>query len=265
MEIRIEGLRYSYKNLPPVLNDINLTFGGPGLVCIVGPNGVGKSTLVRCINGISKPTSGDIYINGTNTKEMSLKQISEHIGYVPANTEDCFSMPVFDAIMMGRYNHYKLKVSKRDIETVHRAMDVLGVGGYAMRGFNELSAGQHQKVAIARGLVTETEVLILDEPTANLDVHHQIYVTELLRAIAEDQGKLIIMICHDLNIAAKYAHRVVVLGPPGVVYSDGTPKEVFTKEMLRNVYRVDCDILLDGDVPYIKLGFALPESENTEF
>lgn len=259
MEIRIENLCFHYKNGAPVLRDISLTFDRPGLVCIIGPNGVGKSTLVRCINGISKPTSGDIYIDGRNTRDMKLKEIAEHIGYVPAGTEDCFSMPVIDTIMMGRYNHYKVRSSRRDIEVVHKVMDMLDIEDLAMRGFNQLSAGQHQKVAIARGLVTESEIMILDEPTSNLDVRHQIYVTELLRAIAEEQDKLIIMICHDLNVAAKYAHEVVVLEPPGIVYGQGTPKEIFTKEMLRHVYGVDCDILLDGEVPYIKLGFALPE------
>ena len=261
VEIVVKDLCFQYGSGRRVLNNINLTFDKPGLVCIIGPNGVGKSTLVRCINGISKPTSGDIFIDKVNTKDMSLKQISEHIGYVPAATADCFSMPVVDTIMVGRYNHYKFRSSKKDLGIVHRAMKVLDIEDLAMRGFNELSAGQHQKVAIARGLVTETEALILDEPTSNLDVRHQIYVTELLRAIAEEQNKLIIMICHDLNIAAKYAHEIIVMAPPGVIDQVGKPEEVFTKEMLRRVYGVDCEILMDGDIPFIKLGFALPEKD----
>jgi len=259
MTIEIRNLCFGYPRGGQVLYDINLKFDHPGLVCIIGPNGVGKSTLVKCINGIVRPTSGDVLIDGTSTRTMRLKDISRHIGYVPASTADCFSMPVVDAIMVGRYNHYHIRSSRKDLETVHKAMRVLGIEDLAMRSFNQLSAGQHQKVAIARGLVTETEVLILDEPTSNLDVRHQVYVTELLRAIAEEQDKLIIMICHDLNIAAKYAHHVVVLEPPGRVYAEGTPKEIFTAEMLRSVYGVDAEIVPDGDIPFIKLGFATPD------
>lgn len=261
MEIRLEHLGFGYRSGSNVLEDINLVFDRPGLVCIIGPNGVGKSTLVRCINGIYKPTSGDVYIDGTNTKDMKLKEIAQHIGYVPAASDECFSMPVMDAVMMGRYNHTKIRTSRRDVEVVHRAMNMLGIEELSMRGFKELSAGQHQKVMIARGLVAETEVLILDEPTSNLDVRHQIYVTELLRAISEEQDKLILMICHDLNIAAKYAHWIVVMESPGKIYCEGPPKDVITKETLRHVYGVDSEIILDGDVPYVKLGFAYPDSE----
>ena len=259
MIVEIKNLEYSYGGARKVLQGINLVFDHPGLYCIIGPNGVGKSTLVKCINGISKPTSGDVLLDGTSVRSMKLREISKRIGYVPASTGDCFSMPVLEAIMIGRYNHQKMKTSRRDVEMVHRAMDLLGLEELADRGFNELSAGQHQKVALARGLVTEAEMLILDEPTSNLDIRHQIYVTELLRAIAEEQDKIILMICHDLNIAARYAHHVIVMEPPGVIHSQGTPKETITESMLQEVYGVDCKVLLDGDIPFMKLGFALPE------
>lgn len=258
MELRLNKVGYRYGRGKMVIKDIDLVLDEPGLICIIGPNGVGKSTLVKCINHISNPTEGEIFIDGVDISTMKRSEIAKKIGYVPSATEDCFSMPVIDTILVGRYNHYRFKPGKKDLDIVRRAMSILDLNELAMRGFNELSAGQHQKVSIARGLVTETDYLILDEPTSNLDVRHQIYVTELLRAIATDQKKIIIMICHDLNIAAKYANKVVVMSAPGVIYEVGTPKEVFTPEMLREVYGVDCDVVVENDVPFIKLGFALP-------
>ncbi|MBR2254587.1 MAG: ATP-binding cassette domain-containing protein [Candidatus Methanomethylophilaceae archaeon] len=106
---------------------------------------------------------------------------------------------------------------------VHRVMRLLDLEEFAMRPFNQLSAGQHQKVALARGLVQETPVIVLDEPTSNLDVRHQVYIAELLRGIAIRQDKQIVMISHDLNIAARYAHRIVMMSEPSVIYKTGKP------------------------------------------
>ena len=132
-------------------------------------------------------------------------------------------------------------------------MKVLGIEDLAMHGYNELSAGQHQKVTLARGLVQETEAIILDEPTANLDVRHQVYVAQLLRELADRGGKTIIMICHDLNIAARYSSRVIVMSPPGIIERSGTPEEVFDRDMIRKVYGIDCEIVTFEGKPNVML------------
>ncbi|MDO5861335.1 MAG: ABC transporter ATP-binding protein [Thermoplasmata archaeon] len=138
-------------------------------------------------------------------------------------------------------------------------MKLVGVDHLAMRKFNELSAGQHQKVAVARGIVEETPILILDEPTSNLDVRHQVFVIEMLRALAEADDKLIVMISHDLNLAAKYAHKVVLMSAPGVIRDVGAPKDVITEEAVREVYGVECEVVSHGGKPLVILGSALPE------
>ena len=132
-------------------------------------------------------------------------------------------------------------------------MDMLDLGSLAMHGFNELSAGQHQRVALARGLVQETPVLILDEPTANLDVKHQVYVAEMLRDLSTRSGITVIMICHDLNIAARYAHQIIVMAPPGVVDCVGTPDEVITEDVIRRIYGIDCEIVTFENSPHVIL------------
>ncbi|MBQ8179195.1 MAG: ABC transporter ATP-binding protein [Candidatus Methanomethylophilaceae archaeon] len=243
MEIELRGVGFGYSSERMVLRDIDLRLQGPGLVCIIGPNGVGKSTLVKCMNGLLKPTEGEVLLNGRNLSEYTPKEVSMTIGYVPASTNDVFSMPVIDAILIGRHNHQRWRTTERDMELVRRAMEVMGITDLAMQGYNELSAGQHQKVTLARGLVQETEIMILDEPTANLDVRHQVYVTQLLRELADRGNKLIIMICHDLNIAARYASEVVVMSPPGVIDRKGPSEEVFTAELVRRIYGIDCEIV----------------------
>ena len=137
---------------------------------------------------------------------------------------------------------------------VTRALRMMGIQDLAMRGLNELSAGQYQKVAIAKGLVQEPELLILDEPTANLDVKLQIYVSELLRALAAEEQMTIIMISHDLNIAAKYAHKIIVMAHPGIIKKIGDPKDVITEEMISSIYDVNCKVIQDEEVPVVLLG-----------
>jgi len=248
MELKVENLTFGYSEDLVILHDINLDLKGPGLVCIIGPNGVGKSTLVKCMNKLLQPTSGNVYIDGVNTADMNKKEVAEKVGFVPAHSWDVFSMPVIDTILVGRHNHQKWRTTPRDLMVVNKTMRLLDIEDLAMRGYNQLSAGQHQKVSLARGLVQETDILILDEPTSNLDVKHQIYVTELLKGISERQEKLIIMISHDLNIAARYADEIIVMSEPGVIHSVGKPVDVVTEQMVSEIYGITCQIInLDGN------------------
>ncbi len=211
---------------------------------------------MKCLNKILKPTSGRILIDGEDVEGMSYKDVSKLVGYVPTSSEDAFSMPVFDAILIGRYNHHHWGSEEKDLEMVYKAMELMHIRGLASKGFNELSAGQHQKALIARGLVQDTPVLILDEPTSNLDVKYQIYVSELLRAMAEFHNMIIIMISHDLNITARYSNQIIMMSRPGIVYRMGIPSEVLTVENIQAVYGIDCRIFDDNGAPHIVLGKA---------
>jgi len=256
-KIEVKNLGYSYRNSPNlVIHDINLCIEKPGLYCIIGPNGVGKSTFIKCMNKIFTPVTGQVLLDGRDIKELSLKEISSKIGYVPVTTDNVFTMPVIDAILLGRQAHGSLRTSKEDLEIVTRVMKMMGLEELSMRSFNHLSAGQHQKVAIARGIAQKTPILILDEPTANLDVKHQVYVTELLRGLAQRDGKIIIMISHDINIAAKYAHEVIVM-ENGTVSQVGPSEKVITEELINRIYNVDCRIVNDEGKPHVILGSVL--------
>lgn len=257
MTVELQDVAFKYRGMDkPVISGINLSLSKPGLYCIVGPNGVGKSTLIKCINKLNMPSEGRVLINGWDTRELKLKDVAKFIGYVPVTTMDVFSMPVIDAILLGAKSESKWKTTDNDLEKATRVMKMLGIEDLSMRGFNQLSAGQHQKVAICRGLIQNPKMLILDEPTANLDVKHQVYVTELLRGLAEDSGMIVLMISHDLNVAAKYAHEIIVMSPPGVISKTGSPEEVITEELISDLYDIECKVTTDEGRPHIVLGSA---------
>lgn len=257
MKIELKDVSFGYNKGEPILHDISLELEGPGLVCIIGPNGVGKSTLVKCITKIQKPTEGDVLINGKSIMDMSTKEISKIVGYVPPFSEDFFSMTVIDTILIGRHNKQKWRTTKEDLDMVQRVMKLVGVENLSMRAFNQLSAGQHQKVVIARGLIEETEILVLDEPTSNLDVRHQVYIIELLRALAHASNIMILMISHDLNLASKYADKLILMSQPGIVKAVGTSEEIITKQNIEDVYQVECDIIDNHGRPSVLLGSTL--------
>ncbi len=252
MRIDIENMDAGYGD-NKILHGIDLHLEGPGLTCIIGPNGVGKSTLIKCMNRLLTPTSGSVRINGKEVSEMSRKEIANLISYVPVQTDDVFAMPVFDTVLIGRANKSKWKTSSEDIIKVKKALEVLNLTELSNRPFNELSAGQHQTVAIARGLVQETEILILDEPTSNLDIRHQIFITSLMHEIAIQKNVMVIMISHNLNIASMFADNIILMENPGRVRQVGPTAEVITAENIEEVYNVGCEIVIHQGRPVMLL------------
>ena len=259
MQLKIDDIDFSYSSTP-VLHDITVDISGPKFVSILGPNGVGKSTLIHCINKILSPTKGSVFIDGKDVKETSLKELAKNIGYVPYSSNDTFPLTVVDTVLMGRHPHSKWGSFDDDLDIVYDTLKMMGISHLAMRSFNELSAGQHQKVMLARGLVQEPKILLLDEPTSNLDVRHQLDVTRMLKDLSVEKQILIIMISHDINIAAKYADEVIMMHN-GSIFAIGTPQEVITKENMEAVYGVKTEIIDDDGRPHVILKSAIPMSE----
>lgn len=249
----MDDVTFGYKTGGIVLRNISFNIDKPGLYCVIGPNGVGKSTLIRCINGISKPLSGQVRIKGIPVEDYKLKDLAKIVGYVPVMSGDSLTMTVLDTVLIGRYSRQKWKTSSEDVLVANKALRAMEISDLAMRNFNELSAGQHQKVSLARGLVQEPEVLVLDEPTANLDVRHQVYVSAFLKKLCEKTGMTVLMISHDLNLAAKFADEVLVLAKPGVLYAMGKPSEVITQQLVEDVYNVNCRVVDDDGSPHVML------------
>lgn len=236
-----------------ILSDVSFTIDGPEYVCVIGPNGVGKSTLIKAIDGLIKPTSGRIEIEGKDVSEYTLKELSKVIGYVPVMSVEFNVLPVLDTVLIGRYSRQKWRTTQADIEMAMKSLRAMEIEDLVDRNFNELSAGQRQKVSISRGLVQEPHILMLDEPTANLDIRHQIYVSAFLRRLSDRTGMTCFTVSHDLNLAAKYATKVIVLQRPGKIYAVGAPKDVITEQMIRDVYDVECEIGDDHGTPHVIL------------
>jgi iron complex transport system ATP-binding protein len=254
--IEMSGVSFGYKADKMILHDVSLTIEKPEFICIVGPNGVGKSTLIKCMNGLLKPTSGTVKIYGKDVRSYALKDLAKIAGYVPVKTNDFSVLSVLDTVLIGRYARQSWRTRSEEVAMAYKALEAMEMQDYAMERFNDLSAGQHQKVSIARGLVQEPKILILDEPTSNLDIRHQIYVTAFLKKLSAKTGMTVVMISHDLNLAAKFADKVVVMEPPGRIHSIGTPAEVFTEETISEVYNVRCKIEDDEGSPHIVLQYV---------
>lgn len=259
VRIDIEDLGVFYGDTC-IWKNINLTLSEPGLVSILGPNGVGKSTLMYTINKILEPTEGRVLIDGEDVEEMPFKDIAKKVAYVPQSSGETFAMTVMDTVLMGRYPHSGYTVTKEDLEIAADCLMKVHMGDYAMSMFNELSAGQHQRVMVARGLAQEPELLMLDEPTSNLDIYHQISTMRLLRDIAHRKGIIVLVICHDLNVASRFSDRMIMFSQ-GRIYADGTPEEVITPETIHNVYRVNADVTTVQNRPYV-IYYAEEENDN---
>ena len=187
---------------------------------------------------------------------MKLKEVAEHLGYVPATSEDSFPLTVVDTVMVGLQNDFKFGTTKDDLARVYDVLRLMKIEHLAMRNFNELSAGQHQKVVLARGLVRTPPAVLLDEPTSNLDIKHQIEVVKVLSRLPRERGMLVVMISHDINITAKFADRIIMIHD-GVIFADGDPSDVLTKENIRTVYGVDADIIQVNGRPHVILNDSI--------
>ena len=249
-EINIEDLLYSYSEEAVILKGISLSIREPQLVSIIGPNGVGKSTLIHCMNKILSPVAGTVMVDGKDVKEYEIKELARKIGYVPYTSSDTFPMTVVDTILMGRNPHRRWKSLHQDLLVAKKVMEMMDISHLAMRPFNELSAGQHQRVMLARGLAQEPEILLLDEPTANLDIRHQMDVIRLLKQLAVRNGLMVVMISHDLNIAAKYSDNIIMMSK-GQIYAVGKPADVITAANVKEVYDVDSEVIISEGRPFM--------------
>jgi iron complex transport system ATP-binding protein len=240
MRLEMRDVSFSYKN-KPVLKDISLRVDEGELLGIVGPNGSGKTTLLKCINMILKP-EGQVFLSDIDVKKMRQNEIAKVFGYVPqAIYHHSFPATVFDVVLLGRRPYLGWSVSSKDIKIVSEILSMLKLDELAMRNFNELSGGERQKVLIARALAQEPKILLLDEPTSNLDLKHQLEIMELVKRLAIERRLIVILVSHDLNLAARYCDRLVLLNS-GRMYAVGKPHKVLTCENIRKIYGIEAEV-----------------------
>lgn len=249
MRLKVDKIEFAY-NSTPVLENISLELDRSEILGIVGPNGTGKSTLIRCIDRILKPQQGTILLDENDITTMNRMEIARKMGYVPQSTARVFPASVIDTVLMGRRPHLGWKSSERDLDKVLEILELLGIVEFAMRDFNEISGGQQQKVLIARALAQEADVLLLDEPTSNLDIRHQLEVMEIMTDIVRKSEISAVMAIHDLNLASRYTDRILMMNG-GKIFAAGDPGSVLTVENIKRVYGVEVLVKSDEERPYI--------------
>jgi iron complex transport system ATP-binding protein len=259
MKIQLKNIQFSYDHGSNALEDVSLEVKKRELVSIVGPNGSGKSTLLKCINRILKPRRGSILVNGKEVWKFQLKELARILGYVPQVSNHFLSSCVFDTVLLGRRPYINWRLNKRDEDVVLNLLKLMNLEGLMLRQFNELSGGEQQKVIIARALAQEPQILLIDEPTSNLDLKHQIEILTLILSAIKEKGLSAIMAIHDLSLAARFSDRIVLL-KEGRIYTEGEPNKVLTKKNLKEVYGVEVDINYDSGIPHIIPLFSVEAS-----
>jgi iron complex transport system ATP-binding protein len=257
LKLQVENVWFKYHTMQ-VLKGISFDLVPAELLCLVGPNGSGKSTLIRCIDDILRPQRGRIRLDAIDTNAMHRQELARRMGYVPQGTQQAFSTTVFDTVLMGRRPHASWRSCEKDTDKVIEVLQILGLDGLAMQDCNELSGGQLQRVMIARALAQEPDILLLDESTSALDICHQLEVMETLLTLVRSKNIAAIMAMHDLNMASRYADRVLML-KEGYVYTEGPPVDIFTAENIAHVYNVNASVRIDHDgkpsiVPINRIG-----------
>ncbi|MFW6458172.1 MAG: ABC transporter ATP-binding protein [Halodesulfurarchaeum sp.] len=238
--LHIEDLAVSFDGLD-VLEEVSLSVEPGSIVAVIGPNGVGKSTLLRSVVGIIDPDDGRIHLEGRDLHQLSRRERASHVAYVPQSESPTFASTVFQSVLLGRTPHTSWRPSADDRKRVGEALERLGLTELATRRLDELSGGQRQKVRIARVLVQEPSVMVLDEPTASLDLRHRQEVLSLLRSAVKEADRVGLVAMHDLELAAQFADEVAVLSE-GQVYDVGRPSAVLTPGTIERVYGVSASV-----------------------
>lgn len=251
MRVDVQGIEFSY-GCVDALQDVSVSVEASDLVSIVGPNGSGKSTLLRCINRLLRPDAGSVLIDGTDVRDLGRNERAKTLGYVPQEQRGNFPATVFDVVLMGRKPHIDWKPTEADVDTVWSILEELEIDEFASRDINELSGGQRQKVVMARALAQEPDVLLLDEPTSNLDLKHQLQVLDIAKR-QTDRGVTVFLVIHDLNLAARYSDTVLLL-KGGAVYAAGGV-DVLSADNIEPVYDVNVSVEDGAGQPFI-----VPES-----
>ena len=238
----------------PVLRDINLNINRGRVVAIVGPNGAGKTTLIRTLTGIIPTKAGQVQLDGINLLGLSPLQRARQVAVVPQQAHLPETFTVLDIVLLGRTPYLRLwaKETSRDYDIARASMQQTGVDNLANRFIGELSGGEQQRVVIARALSQEPAVLLLDEPTAHLDLKHQKSILTLMETLAVEKNLAVLLTMHDLNQAAACAHDVVLL-VDGKIQALGPPGDVFTTERLSQAYGAHVEVIPhpNNDLPLV--------------
>jgi iron complex transport system ATP-binding protein len=247
MILKVNDLEFHYKS-HKILKNISFSIQRGETTVILGPNGVGKTTLLKCLNSILAPQNGDILVKDQNIKKMDINQIAKEISYVAQKNETA-RITAFDAILLGRHPHIRYKTGPDDLKKVDAVIKRLDLSHLCLKYLDQMSGGELQKVAIARALVQQTDLLLLDEPTSSLDLKNQTDILGLIRHIVKGHNIAAVMTMHDLNTALRFSDQYLFLKDK-TIYGAGKINEISAK-MIEEVYGVSVEIFYHKGFPVV--------------
>ncbi len=254
--LRVENLSVAYAERQ-VLKDVSLDVQNGEVLALIGPNGAGKSTLMRAVSGVIPLQGGRLRTNGLDLAALPPLQRARHLAVVPQAAALPPAFTVWETVLMGRtpYLNFLGQVSKQDEEISRAALARVDALGLAERRIGELSGGEQQRVLLARALAQSTPILLLDEPTAHLDLQYQVSLLELVRGLAQRDDTAVLIAMHDLNLAARYADRLALLSE-GSIKAMGTPRQVLRPDLISKVYHLPVQVFPH---PFLDTLLVLPE------
>lgn len=238
--IHVNDLSFGYRANKLILENISFLIEPGDCLAILGNNGAGKSTLLKCMNHILTPHSGSVMLNGENLLTMSNLETARRMSFV-AQKSGISAMTVYDTVLLGRKPYMKFGATQKDYEIVEHVLKKLGLTAMADRYITEMSGGEQQKVMLARALAQEPKMMLLDEPTSNLDLHNQYEVMKIVSNVCLEQSIAAIVVIHDLNLALRYCNKFIFLKDKHIYAIGGN--EILTEETISDVYEIPVKIL----------------------
>lgn len=256
--LETKNITFGYKT-KKILDDISFSVQESDLLGIIGPNGAGKTTLFKTITRLLKPWNGKIFLNGNDISSLSTRDVARTVATMPQFLEVPFSFTVEEFVKMGRYpfkNKFE-SLNRHDFEAIENALSLTDTLPLRERLILELSGGERQRVVLAQALCQEPKLLLLDEPTAHLDIGHQIEILDLIKKLSKQNKLTVIVVLHDLNLASEYCNKIALLNN-GKLFRYGGPEQVLTYQNIEEVYKT-CVVVKNNPVtkkPYI---FPVPD------
>ena len=235
--LEIAGVTAGYRRGDPIVSDVDFDVKAGEFVGLIGPNGCGKSTLIRVMSGMLPLTHGKVFVDGSEISSLSRQDLARRIAVLPQETTCTFPFTVREIVSMGRHPHLGRfrRLNSDDGKVIDEALCRTHTHAFAERSITELSGGEKQRVLIARALAQKPRALFLDEPTSHLDINHQIEVFALMLQTSRVDDMALICATHDLNLASAYCDRLILMSN-GIIYADVTPEEVLTAQLMKDVY-----------------------------
>lgn len=247
MILEVDGVEFGYDSVATI-SGIRFSAGAGDMVSVIGPNGVGKTTLLKCINRVHRMDAGTVLVDGSDVHDMARKEMAKRIGYVPQRAHVSGST-VFESVLLGRKPHIDWDISEKDLRLVGRIIRIMGLEPIAGKRVDAISGGEYQMVQIARALAQQPRVMLLDEPTSNLDLCNQHRIMATVSSVVRENGMCAVMTNHDLNLAIRYCDRFIMM-KDGKVFAAGG-KEVITPENILQVYGMEAYVEVYRGIPLV--------------